>query len=1369
MSGINIVGPGGIIEGATNDVDVNVNLDAALDFDGTDDIVDLNYGSGVNAQAGFSVSFWAKLDDNFTGSPNQMFIGSSTGTNQRFYIGTNSTRWSFGYASSGWSSSGAMTAFAGAWHHVCVTATSGAQKLYVNGVEITAQAKTDSSTFTLASDLGAGAMFGGTYYSNGTMADIKIFSDVLTQPEVAELASKINYDITAGSIDNLTRWFKMNAGTGTTIADDSGNSGTAADITGATWIFDPYYVDVQDNSTGGSGLLTVTQGQLNCKSMTSLTFDGSADNIDTNITFQSEIRDGFSMSAWVKPDDGITGANQGLIGSFTDSNHSFVLYIDSGAGKLSARIVTDGATKYAVENIASFANGANPWKHVALTVTYVDSSNATMKLYVNGEERTLDSSNNGALSGNLGNYNGADIRIGINPYSGGFQWDFAGKIRDVRFNDNVLSADQIASLCSNTYPATPNYWWKVNDNGLAPAGAAYVQSFGTATDPNAVRNGATWNNGTYTQTGKLTLGGSGDSSVKGILSAPRGIFHLTADFQSFGTLTHNDGTFKLDNGSAMHVYNALGGANQREATFYNVTMAGTGVDGYRISGPITIEKDWIIDGTRTSVSNNAGGGHNSGVVVTLGTTTSAGSITINSGKELETYTYANSHSVTYQGASTIYPAVFTNNGTFEETLGSLLETTPTCKLGNIKFATDFATRPEDGQAGGGSKLILVGDMEFEDFTLTLGDDTLDLATHRCQINGDMTCASSSSLDIADSLLVVSGHVDWNGIVPTAGTGAKIIHDTSAEKNWRSMYGTDATFFANGTQTTITDYHWGGAEAPAKVIAGGIFNTNLLNVTSDDVTIPVGGEYKGQAQTLTVAGDWTSSGGLIGKSAFDFDGASGLINAGNNSSIDNIFAGGGTIEAWINVDGDGETDGARIFDKSWDLRTFGHSGDTVKIEFSQFFASGKYQFQTGAVLTTGKWHHIAMTYNNAAPTNRATLYIDGKSVALTTTVDTGAGAATDDSSTDLIIGNRAADDKTLDGRIAMIRMFGDVRTQSEIRADMFNKFADMDDDGDLELMYQFDEGTGTSVADVSAESNTGTITAGSSDWVGGGTFTQGTSTVDLTGTGTLTHQGDIDFNILKCAAATKTTTISKLSTGYININTNLYKGAGTLARGSSLSWRWSWKSGTGAVNNSGLSVSGASYPVDLSNTYVVYYHDATIAKEVKWNYFINGTDTTLAANQETTGYWNTALYKTDIGDYHLKCHHMKLEGPSSASSSQVNIDAGSLELSSTNGLLQSYPGNVFTAGPGARIYGSDVALSYTFKSQNDWTVVGNINNLNVTNEELKVTGLVTDCTGDIHQYFPTIDHDQQIDADTADDRDIQLHGDKLDRNTELINS
>jgi len=49
---------------------------------------------------------------------------------------------------------------------------------------------------------------------------------------------------------------------------------------------------------------------------------------------------------------------------------------------------------------------------------------------------------------------------------------------------------------------------------------------------------------------------------------------------------------------------------------------------------------------------------------------------------------------------------------------------------------------------------------------------------------------------------------------------------------------------------------------------------------------------------------------------------------------------------------------------------------------------------------------------------------------------------------------------------------------------------MVDDGALVLMYQFDEGQGTTVTDVSTSGNTGTITMGTSGWATGGTWTAG---------------------------------------------------------------------------------------------------------------------------------------------------------------------------------------------------------------------------------------------------------------------------------------
>ena len=102
-------------------------------------------------------------------------------------------------------------------------------------------------------------------------------------------------------------------------------------------------------------------------------------------------------------------------------------------------------------------------------------------------------------------------------------------------------------------------------------------------------------------------------------------------------------------------------------------------------------------------------------------------------------------------------------------------------------------------------------------------------------------------------------------------------------------------------------------------------------------------------------------------------------------------------------------------------------------------------------------------------------------------------------------------------------------------------------------------------------------------------------------------------------------------------------------------------------------------------------------------------------------------------------------------------------------MQKLPGglihvNVVGCALFAAISGSSAAT--TFMSQNDFVVVGKVENLDVTNEELSVTGQVINCTGDVIQQHPSQDSEQQLDYDTADDRDVML-GRDLDKNTELV--
>ena len=100
-------------------------------------------------------------------------------------------------------------------------------------------------------------------------------------------------------------------------------------------------------------------------------------------------------------------------------------------------------------------------------------------------------------------------------------------------------------------------------------------------------------------------------------------------------------------------------------------------------------------------------------------------------------------------------------------------------------------------------------------------------------------------------------------------------------------------------------------------------------------------------------------------------------------------------------------------------------------------------------------------------------------------------------------------------------------------------------------------------------------------------------------------------------------------------------------------------------------------------------------------------------------------------------------------------------------LDSQSDSVLNAGPGCTIGGDASGQKVNFESQNSFQIVGDIDDLNVTNEELTVVGTVTNCTGEILQFTPGHDTTLSLETDTAEDRDIRLGGPSLDNANHLI--
>ncbi len=183
-------------------------------------------------------------------------------------------------------------------------------------------------------------------------------------------------------------------------------------------------------------------------------------------------------------------------------------------------------------------------------------------------------------------------------------------------------------------------------------------------------------------------------------------------------------------------------------------------------------------------------------------------------------------------------------------------------------------------------------------------------------------------------------------------------------------------------------------------------------------------------------------GITGNAAL-FNGITSSVNMGSTAAVDNIFAGGGTISAWINPTGWGEGGYGRIADKA--VTTFGPegngdgwawqvggSGSSGYLLFEQGFTGGISEWKTPlGSLNLNTWQQVVIVYDSSSASNTPQFYINGVLQTLITN-STGSGTARSDAALDLFIGNHAGI-RTFDGRIDEVRLTDGRITANEIAA------------------------------------------------------------------------------------------------------------------------------------------------------------------------------------------------------------------------------------------------------------------------------------------------------------------------------------------------
>ena len=218
--------------------------------------------------------------------------------------------------------------------------------------------------------------------------------------------------------------------------------------------------------------------------------------------------------------------------------------------------------------------------------------------------------------------------------------------------------------------------------------------------------------------------------------------------------------------------------------------------------------------------------------------------------------------------------------------------------------------------------------------------------------------------------------------------------------------------------------------------------------------------------------WTASDGDFEApgNALDFDGSGDYVNCGNIG-----FGGtGATLEGWVYINS--FLDGINtLFGREWDnaslLLRLGDGGGLSNHQI-QFLINGSHSLASSTVLETDKWYHIAAVYDASAGMK---IYING--VLDASNSNTG---NLNTSTFDFYIAS--ADGGTgryFDGRMDEIRVWNDVRSESEIQDNMHNTL--VGNESGLEAYYTFNSSSGTTLYDATSNANNGAIN-GNPTWV-----------------------------------------------------------------------------------------------------------------------------------------------------------------------------------------------------------------------------------------------------------------------------------------------
>jgi hypothetical protein len=332
------------------------------------------------------------------------------------------------------------------------------------------------------------------------------------------------------------------------------------------------------------------------------------------------------------------------------------------------------------------------------------------------------------------------------------------------------------------------------------------------------------------------------------------------------------------------------------------------------------------------------------------------------------------------------------------------------------------------------------------------------ARKRITIDHTKVPSTQSNFPVLISLTSDSGlwgraQADGDDILFTAADGTtKLSHEIEYYSAGTLVAWVKVPSVSSVTDTIIYMYY-GNSAAPNGQDKNGVWDANYMGVWHlKESGSGVTGEFKdstsnanhgtgdgsGASPTLTQSG--------VADGAQTFDGNNDRIDTGTASTVDNIFAGGGTVEAWIYPTGWGESSYGRIYDKGhtngWSFLVNNAEDPKQGLLFLHGSSGGSpkwcYWVTPASSIALSQWQLVAATFNKGSISNNPTIYINDAGAATLTKSGTGCGGNfLSDAAEDLDIGNNPAEDRTFAGTIDEVRISNIVRSADWIKTEYRN--------------------------------------------------------------------------------------------------------------------------------------------------------------------------------------------------------------------------------------------------------------------------------------------------------------------------------------------